>query len=289
MVDQVEIHRKAMSGVVKELQRTSDQLFSDFADSPDKKQAWKDLIQLTWDKDSYVQWGAASAIGSAFQHVPDKEEAWRDLHRLTWDKDSYVRQRADVLGFVFQHIPDKEEAWNDLIRLTKDEECAECRAADALGSAFQHVPDKEEAWRDLHRLTEDDDWSVRYSAARVLGSIFPYIPDKKEAWNDLIRLTDDKDWDAPISASHPLFKTDEAGLVRISANHSMGRASIFKAINTENENDFKSELENSIKFFERSSKEATWLINPSRFCLPFYRSFYEAVKLAFWLKNLSLF
>ena len=30
MVDQVEIHRKAMSGVVKELQRTSDQLFSEF-------------------------------------------------------------------------------------------------------------------------------------------------------------------------------------------------------------------------------------------------------------------
>ena len=200
-----------------------------------------------------------------------------EIHRkVASGKVEERKEAVDQLRDNFADLPDKEEAWKDLIRLTKDEDLdVQCHAADALGSAFQHIPKRKEAWRDLHRLTEDDDWGVRYGVARVLGSIFPHLPDKKEAWNDLIRLTDDKDWDAPISASHPLLKTDESGLVRISANHSMGRASIFKAIDTENEYDFKSELKNAIEFFERSSKEATFFVNPSSFCFPFYRSFYK--------------
>jgi HEAT repeat protein/predicted amidohydrolase len=312
MVDQAEIHRKVASDKVEERKEAVDQLRDNFADLPDKEEAWKDLIRLTEDEDDFMRLHAADALGSAFQHIPKRKEAWRGLHRMTGDKDGFVRTgvayalgsafqhvsdkeeawedlhqltgdedddvrwgAADAIGFAFLHILDKRGAWKDLIRLTKDEDLnVQCHAADALGSAFQHVPERKEAWRDLHWLTEDDDWGVRYGVARMLGSIFPHIPNKKEAWNDLIRLTDDIDWDAPISASHPLLKTDEAGLVRISANHSIGRASIFKAIDTENEDDFKSELKNAIEFFERSSKEATFFVNPSRFCLPFYRSFY---------------
>ncbi|MCD4782139.1 MAG: hypothetical protein K8S27_16560, partial [Candidatus Omnitrophica bacterium] len=50
-------------------------------------------------------------------------------------------------------------------------------------------------------------------------------------------------------------------------------ASIFKATVAESEGDFESELNNAIEFFERSSKEKTYF-NPSRFCLPFYKSFH---------------
>ncbi|MEA1863803.1 MAG: hypothetical protein U9N46_01180 [Euryarchaeota archaeon] len=60
----------------------------------------------------------------------------------------------------------------------------------------------------------------------------------------------------------------------MSANYSLGRASIFKATEAESEDDFESELNNAIKFFERSSDEAHSSNNPSSFCLPFYRSFY---------------
>jgi len=128
-------------------------------------------------------------------------------------------------------------------------------AAFALSSAFPHVPDKDAAWEDLHRLTVDEDSYVRRGAAVALGSAFPYVPDKDAAWEDLHQLTGDKD-----------------SKLRVSANHSLGRASIFKATIAESEGDFESELNNAIEFFERSSKEKSYF-NPSRFCLPFYKSF----------------
>ena len=294
MVDQAEIHRKVASGDVEERKDGVEQLCSNFADLPDKDEAWKDLIRLTGDKDSNVclcvanalgfvfqhvpdknaAWKelirltgdkdnnvclcAANALGSAFPHVPDKDAAWEDLIRLTGDKYSNVRWgAANVLGSTFQHVPDKDAAWKDLIRLTEDEDDGVWwHATYALGSAFQHVPDKEEAWKDLHQLTEDEDSDVRRHAADALGSAFQHVPDKDEAWKDLHRLTGDED----IS-------------VRVSANHSLGRTSIFKATEAESEDDFESELNNAIDFFERSSNEVTYS-NPSSFCLPFYRSFF---------------
>jgi HEAT repeat protein/SAM-dependent methyltransferase len=224
----------------------------------DKEQAWNYLIRLTWDKDRDVRWSAAGVLGSAFPHVPVKEEAWNDLIRLTQDEDIWVRQGAtDALGSAFPHAPDKEHAWEDLHRMTQDEDSGVRWSAESvLGSAFLHVPDKEQAWEDLHRMTRDEDDDVRRGAAGVLGSIFPHVSCKEQAWNDLIRLTQDEDCD-----------------VRVDANHSLGRASIFKATDIEGEEDFRIELKNALKFFERSSKEATYF-KPSKFCLPFYRAFY---------------
>ncbi|HII05944.1 MAG TPA: hypothetical protein HA349_01090 [Methanotrichaceae archaeon] len=66
---------------------------------------------------------------------------------------------------------------------------------------------------------------------------------------------------------------DEDRYVRVSANHSLGKASIFKATEAEGEEDFRRELENALKYFERSAAEASFF-NPAKFCLPFYRSFY---------------
>ncbi|KAF5416805.1 MAG: hypothetical protein C5S49_04310 [Candidatus Methanogaster sp.] len=163
---------------------------------------------------------------------------------------------AGALRSNFQYVSDKDEAWEDLIRMTQDDNrVVRLLVADALGSNFQYVSDKDVAWKDLIRLTQDKDSSVCWRAADALGSAFPYVSDKDGAWKDLIRLTG-----------------DENSNVRVSANHSLGRASIFKATVAGSEGDFESELNNAIDFFERSSKEATDF-NPSRFCLPFYRSF----------------
>ena len=258
MIDQAEIHRKVTSGKVEE-RREAVGLFRDnFANFPDKEGAWDDLHRLTVDEDSDVRRSAARALGHAFQYISGKQ-AWNDLIRLTADEDQFVRLSvAYALGHAFQYIPDKTLAWDDLIRLTADEDMfVRWRAAVALGTAFQHVPDKDEAWGDLHRLVEDKGSGVRWGAADALGTAFQHVPDKEEAWRDLIRLTEDED----------------SG-VRVSANHSLGRASIFRATGAKSEEDFRKEMKNALEFFEKSSREATYS-NPSKFCLPFYKSFYS--------------
>ncbi len=98
---------------------------------------------------------------------------------------------------------------------------------------------------------------VRLVAARSFGVAYPYVPDKKEAFEDLHRLTLDID----------------SG-VRAAANHSLGRASIFKATEVGSKDEFRKELENALNFFEKSAIEATYYSNPAIFCFPFYRSFY---------------
>ncbi|MFZ2497408.1 HEAT repeat domain-containing protein [Methanosarcina sp.] len=236
---------------------------SAFSHVPDKQQAWNVLLRLTSDEDMFVRSRAVEALGSAFSHIEDKQQAWEDLYRLTIDKDWGVRYSAiKVLVSAFSHIEDKQQAWEDLYRLTIDKDkSVRYYAVEALGSAFSHIGDKQQAWNVLHRLTYDKDRSVRSSAARVLGSAFSHIEDKHQAWKDLHRLTKDGyNW------------------VRANSNHSLGRVSIFKASQSENEEEYKRELETAIVFFEKATKESPdkWS-NPSQFCLPFYRSYHTIV------------
>ncbi|MEA3281409.1 MAG: HEAT repeat domain-containing protein [Euryarchaeota archaeon] len=266
-----------------------------FQHIPDKKHAWEDIHRLAQDEDSYVRRMVVYALGDAFQHIPDKEEAWQDLHRLTKDKDDDVRLgAARVFGSAFQHIPKKDDAWKDLHRMICEDDCVQRSAVvHALGLAFQHIPDKKHAWKVLHRLTKDKDDHVRRSATDALGSDFQYVPEKEEAWSDLHRLTKDNNDGVRLdaasavgSAFQHIPEKDEAwwdliwltvgkgSFMHAYANHSLGRASIFKATETESEDDFKRELKNALEFFETSSKEDTYYDNPSSFCLPFYRSFY---------------
>ncbi|MCK4733326.1 MAG: hypothetical protein KAT65_12805, partial [Methanophagales archaeon] len=200
---------------------------------------------------------AAEQLYINFTDLLDKEQAWQDLIRLIQDKDYFVQWSASrALGLAFPHVPDKEQAWQDLHWLIQDEVAfVQGGAALALGTAFQYIPDKEQAWRDLIRLTQDEVAFVQWYAIEALGLGFPHVPDKKQAWQDLIRLTQDED-----------------NLVQGVANHSLGRASIFKATETESEEDFREELKKALKFFETSLKESKF--SPSSFCLPFYRSFY---------------
>jgi HEAT repeat protein len=83
MVDQAEIHRKAVSSKIEERKDAAYQFKYNFAVLPDKEQVWEDLVRLTHDENGDVRWHAIYAIDVAFQHVSDKEHAWKDLHRLT--------------------------------------------------------------------------------------------------------------------------------------------------------------------------------------------------------------
>ena len=214
------------------------------------------------DEDSEVRFYTASALGSAFSDVPDKQQAWNDLHKLTNDASWSVKSSAAfALGSAFSDVPDKQQAWNDLHRLTNDEDnIVRSNSANALGFAFSRMPDKQQAWNDLHKLTLDEDIDVRGRAAVALCSAFSHVPYKQQARNDLHRLTSDKD-----------------NYVRTFSNHSLGRVSIFMASQAETDEDYKKELEKAIEYFEKAAQDSSRGDNPSRFCLPFYRSFYTII------------
>ena len=123
-----------------------------------------------------MRWGAAGALGSAFQYLTDKEQASKDLLALTNDQDSGVRwSAAGALGSACKYLPDKEQASKDLLALTKDKDSFVRRGATgALSSAFQYLTDKEQASKDLLALTKDQDSYVRVSANHSLGKISVY-------------------------------------------------------------------------------------------------------------------
>ena len=56
------------------------------------------------------------------------------------------------------------------------------------------------------------------------------------------------------------------------AYHSLGRVSVYKALEANEKNTIRAELEAAVEFFEKSSQEQSYS-NPASFCRPFYRSY----------------
>lgn len=211
---------------------------------------------------NYLNFGSVSDFGLIFGQLADKNQAWDDLHMLVSDNANNMRREAAyALGSAFSHIPDKQQAWDDLHRLTEDSDNGvRWRAAEALGNEYSHIPNdyKQQAWNDLYRLTQDKDYFARRCAAEALGNAYSHIPNKykQQTLDDLLWLTQDEDSD-----------------VRALAYLSIGKIFIFRAVDAENEEYFKKEMEEAIRYFEKSSQQGTYS-NPAKFCLPFYRSVY---------------
>jgi HEAT repeat protein len=282
--------------------RAASALRSVFSQVPNKDQAWKDLHRLAQDKENCLRWRIAVALRSIFDQVPNKDQAWEDLHRLTQDEDSSVRSRASsVLGSVFSQVPNKDQAWEDLHRLTQDENSiVRWNAAGSLGSVFSQVPNKDQVWNDLHRLIRDEDRTVRWNSSGVLKLVFSQAPNKDQAWDSLHRLTQDEDRNMRFSAAgilgsvfsqvpdknlawedlHRMAQDGVSG-VRSTSYHSLGRISILKA--TEIDEEFRIRLEEAIEFFRKSLEEAKYS-NPAAFCLPFYQSLHNLLYIE-WPKN----
>jgi len=204
--------------------------------------------------------------------VDQAEIRWKAVSGEVGERREAVKQ----LRHNFANLPDKEGAWNDLIQLAMgdrsvlalgawvgsfEDQRVQLDAVDALGDVFQYIHDKKRIWEDLIRVTQSDHvdidaGGVKWHAVCVLDAVFQQYPDKEHALKDLHRLAYDKD-----------------SYVRASANYSLGKAHIFKATETEGEEDFRKEINNALNFFEKSSNETDYF-NPSSFCLPFYRSFY---------------
>ncbi|NJD53017.1 MAG: hypothetical protein FIB07_09150 [Candidatus Methanoperedens sp.] len=257
--------------------------------------------------DNYVPSSIACALGSCYSYIPEecKKQAWEDLQRLAHDNYEGVRMRAaDALGSCYSCIPEKykEQAWDELIGLTQDSNFqVRGYAAKALSSCYSHTPYeyRKKAWNDIKRLTQDKDPFVRGGAAKALGTCYSLIPEeyRKQAWDDLQRLRQDNYYFVRIDSCRGLgscysqipgeyrkqvwdwlqmLTHDPEKDVRIAANHSSGEVSIYRAIQAKNEESIKKELESALKFFEKASSESKYL-NPARFCLPFYLSYYTIV------------
>lgn len=109
----------AQSRFIKNRVEAVEELRRRFAFLLDKEQAWKDLVRLAQDKDSYVRWRAAPTLCSAVDYIPNKGDAWEDLYRLTQVQGDDVRCIPNALYSVFPYASDKEQAFADLIRLTQ--------------------------------------------------------------------------------------------------------------------------------------------------------------------------
>jgi HEAT repeat protein len=271
-------------------------LISLFSQFPDKQQAWEDLHNLLNDEEKFVRLVAITVLRFSFSQLPDKQQAWNDLHTLLncddRDLKGYV---AGILSSIFVHLPNKHQAWEDLHNLLNEKDSSIRRdVAKCFRLSFPQFPNKQQAWNDLHRLTNDQDSDVREMAAFALGLAFIYIPDKQQAWDDLYRLTNDNH-DVRCYAALALYSvfsyvpykeltfknlcrltTDEDWIVRSYANHSLGKISILKASQAQNEDGYRKELERAIEFFEKAS-EKSFSLSISQFCLPFYRSFYTII------------
>ena len=263
----------------------------------DKEQAWKSLLVLKNDNDNYVRWAAIKALCSSYNYFADEREVFNDLLVLLKDQDSYSRRCAtETLGLVFANIPDKYLATEALLTLKDDiDNNVRWSTAEALGSSFAYVTDKYESWKVLHALSNDNNSNVRWSAINALGSAFVYITDKYQATETLLECTKDIDSYVRLNAAKAIglsyvhltnknqaleklniLTQDEDSDVRVYANYSLGRIFIYKATVARNDDKFKEHLEKAIDFFEESSNQSRYS-NATKFCLPFYRSYYSII------------
>ena len=108
---------------------------------------------------------------------------------------------------------------------------------------------------EIHRKANSSRLEDRKESAGSLGSAFAHVPDKELAWKDLHRLTHDEDSD-----------------VRMRAYHSLGKASVYKATESEGPYDLRKHFEEALEYFEKSAQESRY--SPAKFCHPFYRSYF---------------
>lgn len=233
---------------------------SNYSLAPEKQLIWEYLVKFTFDKDSQVRTIASNALVDNFSFAPDKQKAWEDLIKVTYGERQARNIVADALKLTIPMINNKDKSWEDLLRLTAHKDIdVRNQVAYALVSAFYLIPDKQRLSQDLCNCMRNKDRNVRATVASIISSVYSQLPDQRQFWEELIEITSDEDIG-----------------VRRNAYYCLGKISIFKASQAENEIDYRREFEQAIKFFEKTSHEST-LFNPSHFCLPFYRSFYTII------------
>ncbi|MDR7664673.1 phosphorylase [Methanosarcina sp. Z-7115] len=233
---------------------------SNYTLAPEKQKVWESLVKFSFDKDSQVKTIAANGLVNNFLYVPDKQKAWNDLIKVTSGDYQVRRVVANFLKSAILTVDNKEAAWEDLLTLSAHKDIdVRNHVSSALVFAFHLISDKQKLSQDLHNYMKNEDRNIKATVTSIISFVYSQLPDRQQFWEELIELTSDEDIG-----------------VRRNAYYSLGKISIFKASQAENEIDYRREFEQAIKFFEKTSQEST-LFNPSQFCLPFYRSFYTII------------
>jgi nucleoside phosphorylase/HEAT repeat protein len=234
---------------------------SNYSFAPEKQKIWEYLIELISNKDNQVKIIAVNALVNNFSLTPDKQKGWQDLIKITYSGDYQVRKvAAGALKSAISMVKDKEKAWEDLLELTAHKDIdVRNHVSFALISAFSLLPEKQKLSKDLYKCMGNRDRNVKATVISVLSFVYYQLSNQRQIWEELIELTNDEDIG-----------------VRRNAYYSLGKISIFKASQAENEIVYRKGFEQAIEFFEKTSNEST-IFNPSKFCLPFYRSFYAII------------
>ena len=160
---------------------------------------WEIFHQSASEMDKSLRVSVAELIGLLFKYIPDKQQAWKDLLELSRDDDSFVRQLApQALGWSYAYLPEeqKQTALNDIFQLIRMEDWETRWAATlAVGDVFELVQDKIQSYSVIHQQTVDENPHVRRAAARSLRNAFPFIKNKKQVFEDLFTLAKDDDLD----------------------------------------------------------------------------------------------
>ncbi len=205
-------------------------------------------------------------MGDAIPFAPDKNQVWTHICQLLLDDDPIIRGRTvDAVGRTFSYMPSPYAAWDKLKILARDpDRYVRWKTAHAIGKSFRDLPDKAKAWNTLIELTADSDGVVQEFSSRGLSFASAFTNEMQNA----------------TEIQRDLHKLTHHGnnIVRMYAYYCLGRISINHAIEAETDADFKTKLEMGLDFFEKAYNlpihNQQNCINPARFCLPFYRSFY---------------
>ncbi len=102
---------------------------------------WEIMHKSASEKDKNLRFSVSELIGLLFRYIPDKEQAWKDLLKLSRDADSFVRQMApQALGWSYKDLPIelKKAALDDIFQLIQMKDWETRWAATiAVGDVFQ--------------------------------------------------------------------------------------------------------------------------------------------------------
>ncbi len=207
LVSQAQIHISTYSKNTDTVLEAISNIYWNFKEFDDKKQAIEDLYRLTkyidpnvrtyqkereYDKIHEISFDTISLL---LPQIIDKIQSWKILYEHITSGGYFNRQI--VLRGLTRAIPyfnqnELKIIWADLHSLMTYEDPLIRRAiCYAIADLFQLLQNLDDLWSDLVLLTADKDEIVRAYSARAIGKAFQYLPDKESALTILNNLTND--------------------------------------------------------------------------------------------------
>jgi 2-polyprenyl-3-methyl-5-hydroxy-6-metoxy-1,4-benzoquinol methylase/HEAT repeat protein len=232
---------------------------------------WEVMHKSAYEKNNNLRFSVSELIGLLFQYMPDKEQAWKDLLKLSRDADSFVRQIApQALGWSYKDLPIelKKAALDDIFKLIQMKDWETRFAATiAIGDVFESVPDRIKTYDIIQQQRFDENPHVRRAAAISLRNAFPFIENKNQALDDLLSLTKDEDLNVMKWAKEAIEAIYKENKIEYLSETDILLADIFKSRYLKERKGYKSEtnsktlklLKGKIISLLKTQTEIKWL------------------------------